>query len=242
MAAPEERSVYGRENRLLALLTPSDRKRIAPMLGRVHTEVRTPLWEPNRPIQSVYFPLTSVNSVIAIDDEGGEIEVGTIGNEGLVGLPVFLGAETAPGRAFTQIEGDSERMAADDFARAAQTMPSLREALQLYTQGFVTQISQSVACNQLHSPDQRLARWLLSCADRVMDDQFAMTQQFLGQMLGVRRATVNEAAQHLQERGLIQYSRGLLRIIDREGLTAAACPCYRIVRDEFDKLLGMPRG
>jgi len=241
MAAPEQRPVADTGNRLLALLPRADLKRIAPMLQRVHTDVRQSLWEPNRPIQQVYFPLTSVNSIIAVDDEGGEIEVGTVGNEGLVGLPLFLGAAAAPGRAFTQIEGDSERMAATDFVRAAQNMPSLREALQLYTQGFVTQVSQSVACNQLHPPDQRLARWLLTCADRVRGDQFAMTQQFLGQMLGVRRATVNAAAQDLQERGLIRYSRGMLQILDREGMVAAACSCYRIVRDEFNKLLGVPR-
>lgn len=242
MAAPAERGAPGYGNRLLTLLSPADLKRIAPHMRRVQTNVRDSLWEPNQPIDTVYFPLTSVNSIIAIDEQGGEVEVGTIGNEGLVGLPVFLGATAAPGRAFTQIAGESERMSTTEFLHAVQTMPSLRDVLQLYTQGFVSLVSQSVACNRLHSPDQRLARWLLSCADRVGGDQFAMTQEFMGQMLGVRRATVNEAAQALQERQLLQYSRGILRITDHEGLVAAACPCYRIVRDEFDKLLGMPAG
>jgi CRP-like cAMP-binding protein len=239
MAAPVERGSPGEGNRLLNLLPSAELQRITPHLQRVETRARDSLWEPNQPIHAVYFPLTSVNSVIAVDEQGGEVEVGTVGNEGLVGLPVFLGATAAPGRAFTQIAGESQRMSTADFLRAIQSTPALRHVLQLYTQGFVSQVSQSVACNRLHSPDQRLARWLLSCADRVGENQFAMTQEFLGQMLGVRRATVNEAAQALQERDLIQYSRGVLRIVDREGLVAAACPCYRIVRDEFDKLLGM---
>jgi CRP-like cAMP-binding protein len=208
----------------------------------VHHVPREPLWEPNRPIENVYFPLTAVASILSVDEQGGEIEVGTIGNEGLIGLPVFLGATSAPGRAFTQIEGDYERMDAAEFARLSRSLPSLQEALQLYTQGFLSQVSQSVACNRLHSPEQRLARWLLASADRVQGNRFAMTQDFMGQMLGVRRATVNEAAQALQERQLIRYSRGMIEVLDREGLEATACPCYRIVRDEFDKLFGVLMG
>ena len=229
-------------NRLLAALPHRELDSLRPHLQRVVTEARTLLWEPNQPITVVYFPVTSVNSVIALDHEGGEIEVGTVGNEGFVGLPVFLGAATATGRAFTQISGEAERMDAAIFARTVDSLPTLRRALQRYTQGFLTQVSQSVACNQLHSLEQRLARWLLSCADRVGESRFPLTQEFMAQMLGVRRATVSEAAQALQERGLIRYSRGTIEILDRTGLTDVACPCYRIVRDEFDKLLGVPAG
>ena len=229
-------------NRLLAALSPREMDGIRPHLQRVITQSRDPLWEPNQPITTVYFPVTSVNSVIAVDHHGGEIEVGTIGNEGLVGLSVYLGATTAPGRAFTQIGGESERMDAAVFTRMIESLSALRAVLQRYTQGFLTQVSQSVACNQLHSPDQRLARWLLSCADRVGRPRFELTQEFMAQMLGVRRATVSEAAQELQGRGLIRYSRGTVEILDRTGLTEAACPCYRIVRDEFDKLLGTATG
>jgi CRP-like cAMP-binding protein len=190
----------------------------------------------------VLFPETSVNSVLAVDGQGGEVEVGTIGYEGVVGLPLFLGATTAPGRAFTQIGGDGHRMDADAFVALAQSLPSLRDLLRRYTQGFVAQVSQSVACNRLHPPGRRLARWLLSCSDRVGQDRFPMTQEFLGQMLGVRRATVGEAARELQERGLIRYSRGVIEILDRDGLQDAACACYGIVRAEYEKLLGAEAG
>ena len=225
-------------NRILAGLSPADRSQLEPHLERVRTEPRDSLWEPDQPIRTVIFPETSVNSIIAIDGEGGEVEVGTVGYEGVVGLPLFLGAATAPGRAYTQIGGESYRVDAETFTRLANSLPSLRDMLRRYTQGFVSQVSQSVACNRLHSLGERLARWLLSCADRVGENRFPLTQEFMAQMLGVRRATVGEAAKDLQERGLIRYSRGTVEILDRGGLETAACSCYRIVRDEFDKLLG----
>ncbi|HKT58800.1 MAG TPA: Crp/Fnr family transcriptional regulator [Gemmatimonadales bacterium] len=242
MAEPVARGTARNGNRLLSQLPPEDLGRLRSHLVRVSTQPRDPLWEPDQPIQNVLFPLSSVNSILAVDDNGGQVEVGTVGNEGLVGLPLFLGARSAPGRAFTQIAGDSLRMDAGVFTEFATSMASLRRRLQLYTQAFVVQVSQSVACNQLHSADQRLARWLLSCADRVGEDRFPLTQEFMAQMLGVRRATVSEAASSLQDRGLVKYSRGTLEICDRPGLIEAACSCYRIVRDQFDKLLGMPRG
>jgi len=242
MPGNKEGAIQRNGNRILAGLSSGDRARIEPNLQRVRTEPRDPLWEPGEPIRTVIFPETAVCSVLALDGQGGEIEVGTIGYEGVVGLPLFLGATTAPGRAFTQIGGEGLRMEAGTFTRLAETLPSLRDLLRRYTQGFVTQVSQSVACNRLHSPGERLARWLLSCADRVGENRFPLTQEFIGQMLGVRRATVGEAAQDLQERGLIRYSRGQLEILDRGGLETAACSCYRIVRDEFDKLLGAAAG
>jgi CRP-like cAMP-binding protein len=228
-------------NRILAGLSEQHLEHLRPHLRRVNLEVRRSIWEPNQPIHTVYFPLTCVTSVIALDEAGGAVEVGTIGNEGMVGLPVFLGARSATGRAFTQIAGEAWELSTEQFLPASQN-GQLREVLQRYTQGFVTQVSQSVACNRLHVPKQRLARWLLSCRDRVGVDQFPLTQEFMSQMLGVRRATVSEAASALQEDGLIRYSRGILTITDRPGLEAAACDCYRIVRDEFDRLLGKPAG
>ena len=229
-------------NRILAGLPAEDLARLRSHFERVHTEARSPLWEPNRPIEAVYFPIDSVNSIIATDQEDGEVEVGTVGNEGLVGLPLFLGARAAPGRAFTQVAGENFRMAAGPFVEFAASMPALRERLQRYTQGFLVQVSQSVACNRLHPADQRLARWLLSCADRVGEDRFPLKQEFMAQMLGVRRATVSQAASALQDSGLIRYSRGMIDIVDRRGLIQAACNCYRIVRDEYAKLLDVPRG
>ena len=242
MADPVLRDTARNGNRLLSLLPPEDLARLKPHLVRISTEPRAPMWEPDRPIPSVFFPINSVNSILATDDQGGQVEVATIGNEGLVGLPLFLGTRSSPGRAFTQIGGDNLRMDAGAFAEFANSMVSLRRSLQLYTQGFLVQVSQSVACNQLHAADQRLARWLLSCADRVGEDRFPLTQEFMAQMLGVRRATVSEAAGALQDRGLVKYSRGTIEIRDRPALTEAACGCYRIVRDQYDKLLGIPRG
>jgi CRP-like cAMP-binding protein len=229
-------------NRILAGLSAGDRARLEPHLERIRTEPRNPLWEPGEPIRTAYFPETSVNSILAVDSQGGEVEVGTVGYEGVVGLPLFLGATAAPGRAFTQIGGEGYRMDAGTFMLLAQELESLRDLLRRYTQGFVTQVSQSVACNRLHPPAQRLARWMLSCADRVGSDRFPMTQEFMGQMLGVRRATVGEAARELQERGLIRYSRGIIEILDRDALEDAACSCYRIVRNEFDRLLSASTG
>jgi CRP-like cAMP-binding protein len=237
-----ERTASSNGNWLLHHLPPDDLARLRPHLERVSTQPRYSIWQPGKPIRTVLFPLSSVNSIIAVDEEGGEVEVSTVGNEGVVGLPLFLGTRTAPGLAFTQIAGDSLRMDGGVFVELSKSMSSFRERLQRYTQGFVVQVSQSVACNRLHTADQRLARWLLSCADRVGDDRFPLTQEFMAQMLGVRRATVSEAASALQERGLVQYSRGTIEITDRPGLTRTACSCYRIVRDEFSRLLDMPRG
>jgi CRP-like cAMP-binding protein len=242
MAEPVERTSIRSGNLLLNGLPPADLARLKPHLHRISTEPRFPLWEPDQPIKSVHFPINSVNSILATDEEGGEIEVGTVGKEGMVGLPLFLGATSAPGRAFTQIGGDDLRMDAGHFVELAHAIPSLRQRLKVYTQAFVVQVSQSVACNRLHSADQRLARWLLSCADRVGQYRFPLTQQFMAQMLGVRRATVSEAASGLQERGLIRYTRGIIDITDPAGLLETACSCYRIVRDEFDRLLGSPAG
>ncbi|HKU61094.1 MAG TPA: Crp/Fnr family transcriptional regulator [Gemmatimonadales bacterium] len=242
MPKHKESSTLRNGNRILAGLSAADRASLEPFLERVRLEPRASFWETGRPIRTVVFPETLVASIIATDEEGGEVEVGTVGYEGVVGLPLFLGATTAPGRAFTQIGGDGSRMDAEAFTRFAASLPEFRTRLQRYTQGFVAQVSQSVACNRLHSPSQRLARWLLSCADRVGADRFPMTQEFLGQMLGVRRATVGEAAQELQERGLIRYTRGVIDVLDRSALEQVACPCYGIVRREYDKLLGTALG
>jgi CRP-like cAMP-binding protein len=177
-----------------------------------------------------------------VDPDGGAVEVGTVGNEGLAGLPVFLGAQSTPQRAFIQISGRAYRLDSRAFLSLASESSKLREVLHLYTQGFVTQVSQSVACNLLHDSGRRLARWLLMCHDRVGQDQFEITQDFMAQMLRVPGATVDEAAGSLQEAGLISLRGGVLQIEDRAGLEDAACPCYRIVRDEFDRLLGAPVG
>ena len=224
-------------NRILAALAAKEFARLRPHLTTVTLEQRHPAWQPNEPFREVYFPLDAVVSVLAVAGRG-VVEVATIGNEGVVGLPAFLGAETSPGLALCQVPGRAERMAIKDFLREASRDGSFRRVLQLYTQGFVAQVSQSTVCNRLHSAEQRLARWLLSVGDRVGREQFPLTHEFMAQMLGVRRATVTDTAGTLQRSGLIHYRRGTITIRDRSGLERAACECYRIVRDEFDRLLG----
>jgi CRP-like cAMP-binding protein len=228
-------------NQILAALPQDDFARLSPHLTTVNLEQKHSVWEPNQPFQEVYFPLDAVVSVLAVA-AGGVVEVGTIGKEGVVGLPAFLGAETSPGMAFCQVPGRAERLAIKVFLREAHREGAFRRQLHLYTQGFMVQVAQSTVCNRLHSAEQRLARWLLSVADRVGREEFPLTHEFMAQMLGVRRATVTETAGTLQRADLIRYRRGTITIRNRAGLERAACECYRIVRDEFDRLVGIGTG
>jgi len=167
---------------------------------------------------------------------GGEIEVGTVGNEGMIGLPVFLGSDTTPGLAFSQVPGQAYRMPTATFRQFLQASSRLTTVLRRYTQAIMIQISQGTGCNRAHSNEQRCARWLLQTHDRVGADEFVLTQEFLAQMLGVRRATVSEVASGLQENGLIEYTRGHIHIVDRARLEATSCGCYQTIRDEYDRM------
>jgi CRP-like cAMP-binding protein len=178
-----------------------------------------------------------VTSLVIFMLDGQVVEVATVGNEGMVGLPVFLGAETFSGQAFTQIPGKAVRMQVEVFRDEARQGSSLHEVLHRYTQALFTQVAQSAACNRLHRIEQRCARWLLMTRERVRADQFPLTQEFLAQMLGVRRAGVSEAVSRLQKEGLIQYSRGIITILNRSGLETVSCECYAIVKQEYDHLL-----
>jgi CRP-like cAMP-binding protein len=160
----------------------------------------------------------------------------------MLGLPVLFGSDRSTNGALVQIAGQAERMAAEALRRELARNRELHRLLHLYAQGFLTQISQSTACNRLHAAELRLARWLLICRDRVGRDDIPITHEAMALMLGVRRATVTEAAGSLQTRGLIRYRRGVVSIVDREQLEAASCPCYQIVRNEFDRLLGVRVG
>ncbi|HET7601000.1 MAG TPA: Crp/Fnr family transcriptional regulator [Gemmatimonadales bacterium] len=229
-------------NRILTGLPPEEYARLRPYLTTRFFERSEPLWEPNQPITGAYFPIDAVASVLAVTGDGSAIEVGTIGNEGVVGLPLFLGAATAPGRSLVQIGGEMAAMPAEAFCREAGAGRALDRLLQRYTQGFLTQVSQTTVCNYHHLLPQRLARWVLMVHDRVGRGELELTHEFLGQMLGVRRATVTETLAQLKRQGLIRYRRGVLTVLDRTGLERATCECYRIVRDEFDRLLGTPVG
>jgi CRP-like cAMP-binding protein len=223
-------------NRLLTAVDKKTQQDLAPYLEPVSLALRQKLYEPNQPINSVYFPVNGVVSLLAHMEEGMLIEVATIGNEGIVGLPVFLGAELTPGISFSQIPGEALRMAAKEFRKFLATSESLTQILHRYTQALMVQISQGNACNRIHSIEQRCARWLLLCHDRIGGDEFVLTQEFLSQMLGVRRASVNHVAGTFQQAGLVEYSRGMVRILNRKDLESASCRCYAVIRDEYDRM------
>jgi CRP-like cAMP-binding protein len=229
------------KNRLLSALTPADYKRLAPHMETVHLEMKHPAFEPNQPIEYAYFPLTGIASILTVMKGGKAVEVATIGNEGMVGLPLFLGVNITPSQAFTQVPGDSIRIKAEAFQKEVGRQGGFAKMLQIYTQALLVQISQGMACNGIHSIEQRAARWLLMTHDRVAAQKFPLLQEFLGQMLGARRASVSEVASKLQKAGLIRYSRGVIEILNRAGLEAVSCECYDVIQQEFDRLLGSPQ-
>jgi CRP-like cAMP-binding protein len=224
------------ENRLLATLSKEEHDRLEPHLEIVPLEPKMVLHESDIPIPHVYFPLAGVVSLMTVMEDGSSIEIATIGNEGLVGIPVFLGAQSTPSRAFSQVPGHAVRMSAEAFRQEIDRGGTLHDMVQRYTLVVFNQIAQTAACNRVHSINQRCARWLLMTHDRAGDNEYYLTQEFLAQMLGVRRASVSEVAGELQNAGLIRYSRGTMTIVDRKGLEDAACECYAIIRNTFDQL------
>lgn len=229
------------ENLLLRRLPAADHARIAGDLEPVSLEFKETLYEDGKQITHVYFPTTSMASLVTVSINGGEpVEAGTAGDEGMVGLAAFLEAPRAFGRALCQIPGDAWRMTADRFAAAVACSDSLRHLMLRYTHAVTAMMAQGVACNRWHDTRARMARWLLTTHDRVHRDSFPLTQEFLGQMLGVRRPAVSLAGTSLQSDGLIRYARGKITIVDRAGLERTSCECYGQIRDEF--AVSFPRG
>lgn len=227
-------------NNLLAMASADERERLAPDFELVSLDLRTTVYEEDQPIDYVYFPISGVLSLVSQMRDGRGIEVATIGNEGMAGLPVFLQATlTSSHMCFSQIPGRSFRMPAARFGDLVIRSENggLRRAMNRYTQALMSMIARAVACNAVHTVEQRACRWLLTTHDRVRTDEFILTQEFLGQMLGVTRASVNEVAQELQDEGAINYTRGRMAILDRRELERRSCECYRVVRDEFDRML-----
>jgi CRP-like cAMP-binding protein len=196
-------------------------------------DVKTVLFEPRRPIDFLYFPLNAVVSLVTPLEDGAIVEVASVGNEGIVGVPMVLGGSLAV-RAISAMAGWVVRMDAATFLNEVERNGPLRQLVNDYLQALFGQISQAAACNRLHSNEERLSRWLLMSHDRVGTDEFAITHQFLGQMLGSRRATVTLSAGILQAVGLIRYHRGRVTIVDRVGLESAACECYGVIKSELD--------
>ncbi|MDB4906606.1 MAG: transcriptional regulator, Crp/Fnr family [Gemmatimonadetes bacterium] len=225
-----------RKNRILASLSPDSLERVLSLGEPYELSLRELVYEPGVHVSHVHFPLTAVISIITVS-EGRGVEVATVGNEGMAGLPVFLGGQSMPARAIAQVPGKSIRLSAAGLEDAVNGDIGLRLMLGKYTQALLTQISQSAACNRLHDVESRCARWLLMTDDRVDGNEFVITHEFLAQMLGVRRASVSNAAGVLQKRGLIRYSRGRVSVTNREGLEDVSCVCYDITRSEYDRLL-----
>jgi CRP-like cAMP-binding protein len=225
-------------NRLLARLPPNDYKRLLPRLQRVPLELKHILYEARSPFDYAYFPSRGVISALAVMEDGRAIEVATVGNEGMVGLPLLVGAKTAANRVMVQVPGEALRMEGDVLREEASRDSALRQLLILYHSAFLVQVSQAVACNGLHSIHQRCCRWLLMTQDRAHSDVFPMTHEFLGELLGVRRSSVSEVLEQIQEEKLIRYSRGKFTVLDRERLKVGSCECYRRINEEFERLFG----
>ena len=229
-----------RRNRLLALLDDEALTALSGGMSLVPMKLREGVMTQGRAIRHAWFPVEGVISMLAAVGGDGRppVEVGTIGHEGMAGLPLLLGRNVASGDCFVQVEGHAWRMPAAQFREAAAAWPALADVLYRYAHSLLVQASQGSACNLTHSALQRCARWLLMTHDRVDGAEFALTQEFLAHMLGERRATVSQVAATLRSRRLIAYRRGRITVLDREGLEEAACPCYRIIRREYESVLG----
>ena len=224
-------------NKILSGLPANELERITPHLERVPLVRRMVAYDPLQPISHVYFVETGVISVVSIMRDRTAIETATVGCEGIIGLPVYMGVDAVPEQAFVQVPGEGLRLPSGQFRAIAQQMPVLQQLLDRYSVCLFTLAAQCSGCNRAHTMEQRCARWLLMVHDRVPGDEFELTQDFLSQMLGVRRATVSETASQLQEAGLISYSRGRVVVVDRAGLEHVACECYGIIRSTFARIL-----
>ncbi len=226
-----------RQNRLLDALPTSDYERIAPHLELIPMALGKVLYESGTRMRHVYFPTTSIVSLLYVMEDGASAEIAIVGNEGILGISLFMGGNTTPSRAVVQSAGHGFRLKAelmkDEFGRFGSTMHLLLR----YTQALITQMAQTAVCNRHHSIDQQLCRWLLLSLDRLSSNELSMTQELIANMLGVRREGVTEAAGKLQDAGLIHYSRGRITVLDRPGLEARACECYQVVKNESDRLL-----
>jgi CRP-like cAMP-binding protein len=224
------------QNRLLAALSAAERERIDPHLELVPMPLGRVLYESGDTLMHVYFPLDSIVSLLYVMENGASAEISVVGNEGLIGVALFMGGETTPSRAIVQSSGFAYRLLGrrlkEEFARHGE----LQILLLRYTQALITQMAQTAVCNRHHSVDQQLCRWLLLSLDRLSSNRLTMTQELIANMLGVRREGVTDAAGKLQKLGVIQYARGQITVLDRERLEKLSCECYAVVKKETDRL------
>lgn len=234
-------------NRILTAVPDEVRYRLAPMLDRVEIRAKQTLSRRGEPSAHVYFPIDALASILSLVEDGRLVEVGAVGRQGFVGLPVLFGDNAPAFEVIGQVPGEAWRMPANTFRAEAERAGPLRHLLLRFAQAQMVQTGQTAACNRLHEIDLRTSRWLLHTADWVGRERFELTQEFLAYMLGVRRPSVTTAAAMLQRAGFITYRRGTIEIVDRFGLEAATCECYTIIRDEYRRLLDVtatdtPRG
>ena len=226
-----------RQNHLLAALPVTEYERLVSDLELVPLPLGDVLYESGSQLGHVYFPTTSIVSLLYVMEDGASAEIAVVGNEGIIGVALFMGGETTPSRAVVQSAGYAYRLRGPLLKREFTRSLAMQHLLLRYTQALLTQMAQTAVCNRHHSVDQQLCRWLLLSHDRLNTDELIMTQELIAGMLGVRREGVTEAAGKLQDAGLIHYSRGRITVVDRPGLEAQACECYKVVKKEFDRLL-----
>ena len=235
---PESTDVLRLQNHLLAGLPEAEYQRLSAKLEPMELELGQVLYQNAERLEYLYFPTSAMISLLYTMADGMTAEVGIAGNEGVVGIALFLGGDTAPNQAMVQIKGTALRLSASTVQAEFKRGEAFQQVLLRYTQALITQISQTAICNRLHPVEQRFCRWLLLSHDRVKTDKLEMTQELISTILGGRRESVTVAAGRLQDRGLIRYARGQITILDRQGLEAAVCECYEIVRAEYQRLLG----
>ena len=225
------------QNYLLAALPSDDYNRLLPNLEPIPIALGDVLYESGVQMRSVFFPTTSIVSLLYVMEDGASAEIAVVGKDGIVGVSLFMGGETTPSRAVVQSAGQAYRMNGQRLKDEFNRNGPMQHLLLRYTQSLLTQMAQTAVCNRHHSLDQQLCRWLLLSLDRLGSNELIMTQELIANMLGVRREGVTEAAGNLQRAGLIEYRRGRIRVLDRPGLQARACECYAVVKKECDRLL-----
>jgi CRP-like cAMP-binding protein len=228
---------FPRENNLLAALPEEDYARLLPQLELVPLPLGKVLYESNSELRHVYFPTTAIVSLLYVMLDGASAEIAVVGNEGIIGVALFMGGETMPNRAVVPSAGHAYRLEGQLLKQEFNRSGELQHLLLRYTQALLTQMAQTAVCNRHHSLDQQLCRWLLLSLDRLSSNELVMTQELIANMLGVRREGVTESAGNLQSAGLIDYHRGHITVLDRAGLEARTCECYAVVKNEFDRLL-----
>jgi CRP-like cAMP-binding protein len=230
-------TAHPEDNQILAMLPVAERERLFPHLKLVEMPAGLVVYESGAALRHIYFPTSCIVSLLYVLENGSSAEIAVVGNDGIVGIALFMGGETTPSRAVVQSAGHGYRLKASVLKKEFERGGALQRLLLRYTQALITQMAQTAVCNRHHSVEQQLCRWLLLSLDRLSTNELKMTQELIANMLGVRREGVTEAAGNLQRDGLIHYSRGRITVLDRPKLEARVCECYAVVKKEMDRLL-----